>query len=263
MRDPAFRRSYEAEHGLFVAEGETVVKRLLDSGWRVRSILVTARGARRLAEDLAGRDLEVLEVSDAVAQAVTGYDVHRGVLACAERKALPAASALLQRSRLALVLEDLTDQTNLGAAFRNAMALGADAVLLSPNCCDPLYRRSVRVSMGATFLLPFSYLGEWPAALASLSSTHRTVALTPDPEATDINDLPAGTEPCALVVGTEGRGLSPEALRACRERVRIGMRPGWDSLNLATATGIALHRLGPFGGGAGRDDRPSPPVHRD
>lgn len=258
LRDPVLRRSREAEAGLFIAEGWTVVERLLRSRHRVRSVLVTDRGLRALAPVLEGADVTVHVVAADVARSVTGYEVHRGVLAAAERPPLPALEALLIGGSVLLVLEDLTDQANLGAVFRNAAALGVDAVLLSPRCCDPFYRRSVRVSMGAVLTVPFTYLPSWPVQLEFLR--HHgfvTAALTPDVEAELLEEAVeelAGSGRVALVLGAEGTGLSRAALAACDRRVRIGMDAGVDSLNVATAAAVALHclrsaRLSRYGGG--------------
>lgn len=246
LRDPTLRRRYESNHGVFVAEGLTVVERLLRSDYSIRSVLTTPRGARLLSTALAETVCPVFEVSDDVAEELTGYRVHRGILACAERHPPRDAVSLLGTSGRIIVLEDLTDQTNIGAIFRNGLALGADAVLLSPSCCDPLYRRSIRVSMGASLFLPFAYLEPWPTQLAKVSSDRPLVALTPDPEAPSldqvINELRGA--PVALMLGTEGGGLSGPALAACQIRARIPMRPGSDSLNVATAAAVALARMG-------------------
>lgn len=185
----------------------------------------------------------VLGVSDGVAEAVTGFSVHRGVLACAERPRPDDAQRILAQPGPVLVLEGLTDQVNIGAIFRSAWALGAVGILLSPGCGDPLYRRSVRVSMGAAFLLPFAYLEDWPRGLSLVSESRLTIALTPDPVAEDLTNYGRPEEPFALVLGSEGVGLSPSALSRCRRWARIAIRPEADSLNVAAAAAIALHSL--------------------
>ena len=247
LTDPVLRRSWEPRAGVFIAEGRLVVERLLRSRYPVRSVLVTEHGLAALGGVLEGTDVTVLLVPAQLARATTGYEVHRGVLAAARRRELPPLDEVLTGARVILVLEDLTDQANLGALFRNAAALGSDAVLLSPRCCDPLYRRSVRVSMGAVLTVPFTYVAPWPGGLARLREMgFTTAALTPAPDAEPVDgvavelaDDPAAR--VALVLGSEGPGLSEGALSASTRRVRIRMEPGTDSLNVATAAAVALH----------------------
>ena len=247
LRDPALRRAREAEAGVFIAEGRLVVERLLRSRYPVRSVLVTERGLRVLRTVLEETDVTVHLVGSDVAEALTGYDVHRGVLAAGQRLDLPDASEVVTAGRTVVVVEDLTDQVNLGALFRNAAALGADAVLLSPRCCDPLYRRTVRVSMGAVLTLPYAYVEPWPGGLRALGERgFGLVALTPEPDAEALEsaagELVSGSGGrLALLVGSEGPGLSAAALGACHRRVRIAMESGVDSLNVATAAAVALH----------------------
>lgn len=249
LRDPMLRRAREAAAGLFIAEGHLVVERLLASRYPVRSVLVTERGLRVLRPLLEQAEVTVYVVNGVVARGVTGYDVHRGVLAAGERLELPGAAEVLAGARVVLVLEDLTDQVNLGALFRNAAALGADAVLLSPRCCDPLYRRSVRVSMGAVLTVPYAYVEPWPDGLSALGRHGFTlVGLTPEPGADPLESAAGALVGenggrVALLVGSEGPGLSPAALSACDRRIRIAMEAGVDSLNVATAAAVALHCL--------------------
>ena len=249
LTDPALRREQEAAAGLFIGEGRLVVERLLRSPYPVRSVLVTERGLAALRAALEPTDVTVYLVHPAVARATTGYDVHRGVLAAAGRLALPAVEDVLAGARTLLVLEDLTDQANLGAIFRNAAALGADGVLLSPRCCDPLYRRSVRVSMGAVLTVPFTYLDPWPESLEDLARRGVVLAaLTPEASAQAVDDWTdrirrdAATR-VGLVLGAEGPGISEGAARHCTDRIRIPMGDGVDSLNVATAAAVALHCL--------------------
>jgi tRNA G18 (ribose-2'-O)-methylase SpoU len=245
LTDPALRRGYEAGQGLFIAEGSLVLDRLIQSRFPVRSVLVTDRAAPRVTELLGRVDTEVFEVSEDLARRITGFHLHRGVLACGARLPLPPFDRVAASSLRPLVLEDIADQTNMGSLFRNAAALGADAVLLSPECCDPLYRRSVRVSMGASLSLPFAYIQPWPEGLRLLSPTHEVLALTPSPDAESIYEL--GPEPLsspvALLLGTEGQGLTPAAQAQAARRVRIPMAEGADSLNVATAAAVALSHL--------------------
>ena len=246
LTDPVRRRRREQAEGFFIAESRLVVQRLLGSGLNVRSVLVTDAGLSALARELEGLDAPVYVASRELARVVTGFDVHRGVLAAADRPAPPPVTDLLARSTTVLVLEDIADQVNMGALFRNGRALGADAVLLSPHCCDPLYRRSVRVSMGTVLEVPFAYLEPWPAVLTQLPSAgYVVVALTPDPGAMGLEELAVGRagRRIALLVGAEGPGLSSEVRAGADCQARIPMRAGADSLNVATAAALALHAL--------------------
>jgi len=246
LTDVTARTAREVPEGLFVAEGATVIRRALAAGYRPRRLLSSPRWANALAGDLAGAGVEVVVADDEVLRAITGYRVHRGALASFARRRLPAARDLLAGARLVVVLVDLVDHTNVGAVFRNAAALGADAVLVTPGCADPLYRRSVKVSMGAVLALPWTRTG--PDPLAELAG-FQVLALTPAPDAVDLAAVALARRPRALLVGTEGPGL-PAALQArADQRVRIPMAAGIDSLNVAAATAIALHvlRCGPEG----------------
>ncbi len=249
VRDPALLR----EHGLFVGEGRLVVRRLLEDGrFTVRSVLLSPAARDGLADLLAARPaLAVYVASLDLLRAITGFDLHRGCLALAERPAPEPAAALVARLggvRLVVVLEEVANADNVGGVFRNALAFGAGAVLLSPGCCNPLYRKAIRASMAASLRLPFARLEPWPGGLDLLRAAgFALVALTPAAGARDLALFardPARPSRIALVVGTEGAGLGAETLARADARVRIPMAPGVDSLNLVTATGIGLHRLG-------------------
>src|SRR5947209_9488423 len=227
LKDAELRRRREeptgGAPGLFIAEGALVLRRLLRSSYRVRSVLVTPQRYGPLAADLAGTSAPVYLASQEVMNAVAGFDIHRGVLASAGRRPLPEPAGLLARARRAAVLENVNDHENLGVIFRNAAALGIEAVLLSPECCDPLYRRSVRVSMGHVLDVPFAILRPWPDALSLLGGAgFRIVALKPDPAALDIRKLDlAGTERVAFLLGAEGPGITEEAAGRADVLVRI------------------------------------------
>jgi tRNA G18 (ribose-2'-O)-methylase SpoU len=245
LTDGELRR--RVDHPVFVAEGLHVIRQLLGSSYPVRALLLTESKLERLAPDLDGLDPDVpvyvarLEVMDGIA----GFHVHRGALATAARTALPSPTEILAGARLVLILEGINDHENLGALFRNAAAFGADAVLLCPRCADPLYRRSVRVSLGHVLHLPFARVEPWPSGLKAVEAAGLAViALTPDRSAVPIAEV-ATAGAVAILVGAEGPGLSPEALAAAGLVVRIPMVPGVDSLNVATAAAIALHRLAP------------------
>lgn len=251
LTDVGLRTHLEAEHGLFIAEGSTVISRAVAAGYPVRSVLL----ARSRLADLPGlglgdADAPVYVVADEVAEGITGYRVHRGALASLGRKQLPAVASVLRGASRVVVLEDLVDHGNVGAIFRCAAALGVDAVVLSPRCADPLYRRSVKVSMGAVFAIPYARMTEWFDGLAALKKTgFRVLALTPDEGAKPIGAALRGDgERVALLLGTEGDGLSSRWLHEADEAVRIPMSPaaraaGVDSLNVVAAAAIACHLL--------------------
>lgn len=240
LTDVAARSAREPAEGLFVAEGEKVIRRALAAGYAPRVVLTEPRWLGGLADALEGHEVEVLLAEPEVLRQVTGYRVHRGALASMARRALPTVAGVLADARLVVVLVDLVDHTNVGAVFRNAAALGADAVLVSAGCADPLYRRSIKVSMGAALTLPWTRTAADP--LEHLSGW-RVVALTPDPTAEDIGAVGLGFAPRALLLGTEGDGLPPTLLARADHRVRIPMAGGVDSLNVAAASAIALHVL--------------------
>ena len=236
-------------HGLFVAEGQHMVRRLVAGGrFRPRSVLLTAAALEPLAALLATVDAPVFVAAPAVLRGVVGFDFHHGCVGLGERGAATTlADVLAARPAVLVVLETIANPDNVGGVFRNARALGADAVLLGPGCCDPLYRKTVRVSIGATLEVPFAPLVDWPGDLARLRAAgFRIVALTPDPRAADLATL-ARPPRVALLVGSERDGLTLAARAAADVEVRIAMMPDGDSLNVAVAAAIALHRLGRAG----------------
>ena len=228
--------------GLVIAEGTVVVRRLIDSAYPVRALLGVRRRYDELVGDLAATDAPFYVASASVMAEVVGFHLNRGVLATANRVNFPPAVELLARARAVAVLEGVGDHENLGAVFRNAAALGVDAVLLAPGCADPLYRRSVRVSMGTVLGVPFAPLPWLDDGVTLLRDNgFRIVALTPAGEVTLREAAPGGK--VAVLVGSEGPGLTPAALRAADLRVRIPMTGGVDSLNVATAAAIAFAAL--------------------
>ena len=243
LTDLELRTKWEQPNGLFIAEGELVLRRALRAGYRPRSYLVDAKRVDQLA-DLTGEAPVYAATPDVLARA-TGFHVHRGVLASFHRMPLRTADEVLANARRVAILEDVNNHTNIGAVFRGAAALGVDAVLLSPTCADPLYRRSVRVSMGEVFAVPYARLEPWPDGLAEVRAAGFTVlALTPAPHAVPLQRLTAAqrTRP-ALLLGAEGPGLSRNALAASDVPVRIPMRRGVDSLNVAAAAAVAFWEL--------------------
>ena len=242
LRDVSLRKHLEAQHGLFLAEGEKVVRRAVEAGFTPRSFLMAERWLDGLADVLASTSAPCYVVSGALAEKVTGFHVHRGALASLERRPLPDLPAVLEGARSILVLEDIVDHTNVGAIFRSGAALGFDAVLLSPRCADPLYRRSIKVAMGAVFTMPWTRVPDWASALPTLSTYgFTTVALTLAPDATAIEDAVAGLDRVALVLGSEGHGLSRQWEQSADRRAIIPMREGIDSLNVAAATAVACY----------------------
>jgi tRNA G18 (ribose-2'-O)-methylase SpoU len=242
LRDVELRTHVEAEHGLFLAEGEKVVRRAVEAGFPVRSFLMAPRWLDGLSDVLATTDAPCFVVTEDLAERVTGFHVHRGALASLERLPLPSAADVLAGARTVVVLEDVVDHTNVGAAFRSAAALGIDGVLLSPRCADPLYRRAVKVAMGAVFRVPYARVDDWYDGLVDVAAAgFTTVALTPAEDATDIERAVAGLDKVALVLGSEGHGLSPRWERSADRRAAIAMSNGVDSLNVAAATAVACY----------------------
>jgi tRNA G18 (ribose-2'-O)-methylase SpoU len=235
--------------GLFVAEGRLVVQRLLeDRRHRVRSLLVSPSACEALEPSLARLESTVPVYVCAVRQFldITGFDIHRGCLALAERPARLAPLAAVEDAHLVLVLERVANADNVGGVFRNAAAFGAGAVLLSPGCCDPLYRKAVRTSMAAALRVRFAWMDDWPGGLSALKSAgFCLLALTPREPALTLDEFARQPRPdrVALLVGAEGSGLTAEAEAAADWRLRIPISAAVDSLNLSVAAGIALARL--------------------
>lgn len=246
LRDVELRKNLEAEHGLFLAEGEKVVRRAVEAGFVPRSFLMAPRWLDGLADVLDRSDAPCFVLPESLAEEVTGFHVHRGALASLERRALPSVAEVLDGARSVLVLEDIVDHTNVGAIFRCGAALGFDAVLLAPRCADPLYRRSIKVGMGAVFHMPWTRLPDWYDALPALDEAgFTTVALTLAPDAVPIEEAVSGLDKVALVLGSEGHGLSSRWEQSARRRAIIPMarsiEQGIDSLNVAAATAVACY----------------------
>ncbi|WP_181768893.1 TrmH family RNA methyltransferase [Streptomyces albidus (ex Kaewkla and Franco 2022)] len=245
LTDVELRRRREPAEGLFIAEGEKVIRRALQAGYPMRSMLLSAKWSDVMRDVIDEVDAPVHIVSPELAEKVTGYHVHRGALASMGRKPLPAPERLLEKCRRVVIMEAVNDHTNIGAIFRSAAALGMDGVLLSPSCADPLYRRSVKVSMGAVFSVPYARLGSWPGDLEPVREAgFELLALTPDADAVPLDDVaPHRLRRAALLLGAEGDGLSARAMRAADERVRIPMAHGVDSLNVGAAAAVAFYAV--------------------
>ena len=249
--DPALLR----ERGVFIAESRLVVRELLTHPHlATRSLFVTEAALSSLRDLVAGRagdatadDLPIYVGANSLLGDVVGYSVHRGCLAAGVRpgRATDADLEQLETARLVVILESVANPDNVGGIFRNAVAFGADCVLLSPSCCDPLYRKAIRTSLGATLRVAYGHVDDWPDGLRRLRALGVTVAaLTPDPDAPDIDAFVASRPTrVAVLLGSEGPGLSEGARAMADCRVRIPIEPEIDSLNVATASGIALHRL--------------------
>jgi tRNA G18 (ribose-2'-O)-methylase SpoU len=245
LTDVALRTKIEGPHGLFIAEGARVIERAIATGYRLRSVVMTRDWLERTAPSLVGSDATVYVAPEPVLHALTGFHVHRGALASVHRKPLPDLDTLLAGARRIALVENLVNHTNLGAIFRSATALGIEAVVLSPSSADPLYRRSVRVSMGAVFTLPYARAVSWPADVRRIHDAGFTVAaLTPATDAVSLDDVDVtALERLAVMIGTEGDGLSPAAVAAADLAIRIPMSPGVDSLNVAAAASVAFWHL--------------------
>ena len=242
LRDVQLRKTLEAEHGLFIAEGAKVVRRAVGADFVPRSFLMAERWLAGLDDVLADCDVPCFVVSEEMAEEITGFHVHRGALASLHRRPLPALDEVLDGARNVVVLEDVVDHTNVGAIFRSAAAMGFDAVLLSPRCADPFYRRAVKVGMGAVFSTAWTRLDDWYDALPALSARgFTTVALTLADDSVPIAEALVGLDKVALVLGSEGPGLSPRWQAAADRRAVIPMRAGIDSLNVAAASAVACY----------------------
>ncbi|MBC7290070.1 MAG: RNA methyltransferase [Actinotalea sp.] len=254
LTDVALRSRHEPEKGLYIAESSTVLGRALAAGHRPRSVLVSPRWLPDLRDLLAravvdgAASVPVYVADPAVLEAITGFHVHRGALAAMHRPPLASVAQVLAGARggagarRVAVLEDVVDHTNVGAAFRSAAALGVDAVLVTPRCADPLYRRSVRVSMGTVFQVPWTRVDPWPEGIGALRRAgFVTAALALADDAVSLDVLEADPpDRLALVLGTEGDGLRPATVAAADLVVRIPMAGGVDSLNVAAAAAVAF-----------------------
>ena len=243
----------DPEHGLFIAESPNVILRALDGGYEPVSLLMERKHIEGQAREVVARcgDIPLYTAPLPVLTELTGFPLTRGVLCAMRRRPLPAAEDICRGARRIAVLENIMNPTNLGAIFRSAAALNMDAVLLTPACCDPLYRRSVRVSMGTVFQVPWAYLGEsvadWPeAGMARLRAMgFRTAAMALRQDSVSIDDAALmAEERLAIVLGTEGEGLCDRTIADCDYTVRIPMSHGVDSLNVAAASAVAFWQLG-------------------
>jgi len=254
LTDVRLRRSREAAEGLYMAESSKVIGRALELGHQPRSLLTTERWLSSfdgLIEDAERRfgPIPVYVGTSEVVEQLTGFNLHRGALAAMHRPPLPSMHELVSSARRIAVLDGLVDHTNVGALFRSAAALGIEAIVLSPDCADPLYRRSVRVSMGAALTLPYTRATSWADGLQALRAEGFTLAaLALSDDSVDLADFVADLpERVAWMLGSEGHGLSRTALAAADVVVRIPMQLGIDSLNVAAASAVAFWASRPSG----------------
>jgi tRNA G18 (ribose-2'-O)-methylase SpoU len=248
LTDVALRRRTEPERGLYVAESEKVIRRALAAGHHPRSFLMGERWLTDLGDVVTAAEANGIPVfvgDPDVIEALTGFHLHRGALAAMQRPELPTVAHVLDGARRVLVLEDIVDHTNVGAVFRSAAALGVDAVLVTPRCADPLYRRAIRVSMGTVFQVPWTRIDPWPGAVSLLSGLgFTTAALALRQDSVGLDELAADPpDRLALILGTEGDGLSHRTLAEVDLTVRIPMLGGVDSLNVAAAGAVAAWAL--------------------
>jgi tRNA G18 (ribose-2'-O)-methylase SpoU len=231
--------------GLYIAESLLVLQRALAAGHVPRSVLALGSSVADAVEATAGFDIPIFSGPSELLEQLTGYLLHRGLIAAMHRPELPAVADLLRGSRRIVILENVVDPTNVGAIFRSVAAIGADAVLVTPRCSDPFYRRAIRVSMGTVLQVPWTRVGDWASTKAILTSSgFHVAALALADGAVDLREF-AATAPdrVALVLGTEGEGLTEEALAAADTIVKIPMEHGIDSLNVAATAAVAMWSL--------------------
>jgi len=242
--DVALKNGSRTEHGLYIAESALVLERALRSGHVPRSVLALG-GTVDEAVALVGPDVPVFSGPGELLAELTGYILHRGLIASMHRPPLPAVEELIADAKRIVVLENVSDPTNVGAIFRSVAAIGADAVLVTPRCSDPFYRRAIRVSMGTVLQVPWTRVGDWTQTRELLvASGFHVAALALTPDAISLKDFArAAPERVALVLGAEGDGLTPEAIAAADTVVQIPMAHGIDSLNVAATAAVAMFAL--------------------
>ncbi|MCP2032247.1 tRNA G18 (ribose-2'-O)-methylase SpoU [Okibacterium sp. HSC-33S16] len=247
LTDVALKKAQGTEHGLYLAESLLVFQRALRAGHRPRSVLALGTSADDALEALGGdaADIPVFVGPGELLAGLTGYVLHRGLIASMHRPALPEPGELLAGARRVVILEDVADPTNVGAIFRSAGAIGADAILVTPRCSDPFYRRAIRVSMGTALQVPWTRVGDWPSTRALLDEHgFHVAALALSDNAVSLRDFDGSEhERLALVLGAEGTGLTDDALAAADTVVQIPMKHGIDSLNVAAASAVAMWAL--------------------
>ncbi|MDN5657296.1 RNA methyltransferase [Brevibacterium sandarakinum] len=245
LTDVALRSIREPAEGLFIAESSKIIRRAHAAGMVPRSYLTSPKWLFDLADIIAANDAPIHIGTDAAVESLTGFHLHRGALAAMHRPQALDVAQLVSDARRIIVIEDVVDHTNVGAIFRSAAAFGVDAVLATPRCADPLYRRSIRVSMGTVFQVPWTRIESWPAGVDSLRELgFHIAALALDEDSVAIREFAADApERTAIVFGTEGDGLRRSTIAACDSTVMIPMSGGVDSLNVAAASAVACFAL--------------------
>jgi tRNA G18 (ribose-2'-O)-methylase SpoU len=245
LTDVALRRVREPAEGLFIAESSKIIRRSHASGMVPRSYLTSPKWLFDLADVIATNDVPIYIGTDAAVESLTGFHLHRGALAAMHRPVLPDPAALVENAKRIVIIEDIVDHTNVGAIFRSAAAFGADAVLVTPRCADPLYRRSIRVSMGTVFQVPWTRIDSWPGGIRTLQeSGFHVAALALDDDSVSLREFAdTARERTAVVFGTEGEGLKKSTIAACDSTVMIPMSGGVDSLNVAAASAVTCFAL--------------------
>ena len=248
LTDVVLRRLSEPAGGLYIAESAKVIARALAAGHRPRSVVLLEKWLPEISALLEPYDVPVFVAESRLLEQLTGFEMHRGALASMHRPELPAVASVLENARRVVVLEDIVDHTNIGAIFRAAAGLGADAVLVTPRSAVPLYRRSVRVSMGTVLQVPWTRLPEWPDAATLLHDAgFHIAALALSADAVTLDEFARNApERVAIMMGSEGDGLSRAALENADTVVTIPMQHGVDSLNVASASAVALYTLRPL-----------------
>lgn len=245
LTEAQLRNRLEPDKGVFIAESPKVIATALDAGYEPLSLLMERRHIEGDAQPILARcgGIPVYTAERETLARLTGFELTRGVLCAMRRPRLPSVEEVCARARRVAVLEGIVDHTNVGAIFRSAAALGIDAVLVTPTCCDPFYRRAVRVSMGTVFQVPWTYLPEgWPQTLRALGFTTAAMALC-DASLPIYAPQLKRADRLAVVLGTEGDGLAESTIAACDCTVRIPMTHGVDSLNVAAASAVAFYQL--------------------
>ena len=245
LTDVALRRSLEPETGLYLAESTKVIERALQAGHTPVAVLSTEKWLAGLDELLTGYDVDVFVGDESTLESLTGFHLHRGAIASMARPATASVSDVVKDARIVVILENIVDHTNVGAIFRSVAGLGADAVLVTPECADPLYRRSVRVSMGTVLQVPWTRIPTWPSGINELRDLGFTVAALAlsDDSISLAEFVSEGHDKIAVVFGSEGHGLTARTLDSCDRVVRIPMSHGVDSLNVAASAAVTLYAL--------------------
>jgi tRNA G18 (ribose-2'-O)-methylase SpoU len=243
LTDVALKKS-GGEHGIYLAESALVLERALRAGHAPRSVLALGGTVDEVRGLLGDRDVPIFVGPGELLAELTGYILHRGVIAAMNRPQLPTVDELLVEARRIVILENVVDPTNVGAIFRSVAGIGADAVLVTPRCSDPFYRRAIRVSMGTVLQVPWTRVTDWPSTKATLSAAgFEIAALALTDDAVSLRSF-SPPDKLAIVLGTEGEGLTDDAIAAADTIVQIPMRHGIDSLNVAAAAAVAMWALG-------------------